>query len=407
RDLLLFLPGVDGMSFEASRQFDSLSETFDAWCLTIPGSDRSSFADLSAAAIAFLEASGASAERPAIIAGTSFGGLLALRLAQERPALVKGLALVNPATAYPRSQWPLLGMLLTFAPSPSLFTLATVAALVALLPDTAKATHYIEDFLALPPTARPAAIATGATEWLSLLQGLFDEVSAESLRWRLTHWLQAGSDVVLPSLHTVMVPVVVVAGAEDRMLPSAEEAARLEAALPLCEAIVLPRLGHAVLLDAEALCLRDVLLASAVCDNAARAALAACRLARTAATSTAGNSQGGGSSSGPAAAGKGALPPAYDPVEDFVFDPMSAVVKRARERGALLERLTSPVFLSVTPSGRVVHGLGGIPDKVRGKGGRPLLFVGNHQLLGADLPLLIGRIHREKGILPRGLAHPI
>jgi len=35
-----------------------------------------------------------------------------------------------------------------------------------------------------------------------------------------------------------------------------------------------------------------------------------------------------------------------------------------------------------------------------------VLLVGNHQLLGVDLALLIRQFIREKGILPRGLAHP-
>lgn len=46
RELLLYLPGVDGRNMEAVEQFDILSVTFDTWCMTVDGSDRSSFEDL-------------------------------------------------------------------------------------------------------------------------------------------------------------------------------------------------------------------------------------------------------------------------------------------------------------------------------------------------------------------------
>lgn len=46
RDLLLYLPGLDGLNIEAVEQFDVLSATFDTWCMTVNGGDRSSFEDL-------------------------------------------------------------------------------------------------------------------------------------------------------------------------------------------------------------------------------------------------------------------------------------------------------------------------------------------------------------------------
>jgi len=49
----------------------------------------------------------------------------------------------------------------------------------------------------------------------------------------------------------------------------------------------------------------------------------------------------------------------------------------------------------------VVSGLEGIPDE------RPLLFVGNHQLLGADMVSLVDHLLKERSILLRGLAHPV
>ncbi|CAN0545263.1 unnamed protein product, partial [Ectocarpus sp. 8 AP-2014] len=50
------------------------------------------------------------------------------------------------------------------------------------------------------------------------------------------------------------------------------------------------------------------------------------------------------------------------------------------------------------------HGLGSVPDYEEG---RSILFVGNHQLLGIDMPILVRKILAEKNILVRGLAHPV
>lgn len=46
RDLLLFLPGVDGLNMEAVDQFDFLSVYFDVWSMKVRGNDQSTFAEL-------------------------------------------------------------------------------------------------------------------------------------------------------------------------------------------------------------------------------------------------------------------------------------------------------------------------------------------------------------------------
>lgn len=75
--------------------------------------------------------------------------------------------------------------------------------------------------------------------------------------------------------------------------------------------------------------------------------------------------------------------PAPSPVHPV--DPYE-VVYPSKEDLALADRfveplwaLTSPVFLSRDETGRVVRGLGPVPT---GQQGRPVLLVGNHQLLG-------------------------
>ncbi|CAN0554560.1 unnamed protein product, partial [Ectocarpus sp. 12 AP-2014] len=93
-----------------------------------------------------------------------------------------------------------------------------------------------------------------------------------------------------------------------------------------------------------------------------------------------------------------------DPVLDFKLDLDDRGVKMAWESTEMMDRFTSPVFFSVNEHGELNHGLGSVPDYQEG---RSILFVGNHQLLGIDMPILVRKIFAEKHILVRGLAHPV
>lgn len=46
RDLLLLIPGVDGLNMEAVDQFDMLSASFDVWSMRVRGNDKSTFVEL-------------------------------------------------------------------------------------------------------------------------------------------------------------------------------------------------------------------------------------------------------------------------------------------------------------------------------------------------------------------------
>ena len=93
-----------------------------------------------------------------------------------------------------------------------------------------------------------------------------------------------------------------------------------------------------------------------------------------------------------------------DRVNDFV-PPSPEEASAAVQSLQGLRQVYSPVFYSLDPeSGKVVRGLSGIPDKQEGK---PMLFIGNHQTLSLDLGLLVSEVYQEKGVLMRGLAHPV
>ncbi|KAK3239240.1 hypothetical protein CYMTET_50824 [Cymbomonas tetramitiformis] len=95
------------------------------------------------------------------------------------------------------------------------------------------------------------------------------------------------------------------------------------------------------------------------------------------------------------------------PPKGTLSDPMevptSVEARKATEGGLdFLQRLTSPVFFSTREAdGQVVTGLSELPET------RPVLFVGNHQTYATDLGPLIAGVLEEKGMLIRGLAHPM
>ncbi|MGZ8795668.1 MAG: alpha/beta fold hydrolase, partial [Gaiellaceae bacterium] len=98
---LLLLHGLAGSTGNWVEMLPELVKRHRVVAVDLPGHGRSgplprgaSTADFAAVAAAVLEAEDC---RPAVVAGHSFGGLVALRLAHSRPELVRRLLLVSPA----------------------------------------------------------------------------------------------------------------------------------------------------------------------------------------------------------------------------------------------------------------------------------------------------------------------
>ncbi|CAM9137683.1 unnamed protein product [Ectocarpus fasciculatus] len=396
RDLLLFLPGVDGLNIEAVDQFDYLSGTFDVWSLKVDGNDQSTFVELTERVMDFFSVVGVNEQRQAVIVGSSFGGLLAVNVALQDPQYVKGLALVNPATSYDRSHWRAVGSLVANAPGPEAFGMAAVLALATTVPDTAMFSKHLSELEALPPQELVAWFKSSTGEWLGHMLALFDKTPQHQLQWRLTHWLDEGSKVVEARLQELTLPVLVLAGSEDHMLPSAEEAARLYNLIPTCQQVVLRGVGHAALHNPGEVNLCALLKDSVIYDDQFRDRIVSSKEAKKAPKRWHKDKSGGDDLNRGEGVG--------DPVLDFKLDLDDKGVKLAWESTQMMDRFTSPVFFSVNERGELNHGLGSVPDYQEG---RSILFVGNHQLLGIDMPILVRKILTEKNILVRGLAHPV
>eukprot|EP00752_Nemacystus_decipiens_P017563 g15738.t1 len=271
------IPGVDGLNMEAVDQFDILSASFDIWSMRIGGNDKSTFVELTQQVMEFMQVVGVSEKKQAVIVGSSFGGLLAVNVAHQA------------------------------------FGMAATLTLATTVPDTAMVSRYMREFEALPPQEIAPWFKSLTDEWLGRISGLFDKTPQEQLQWRLENWLGEGSKVVEPLLPEATLPVLVLAGSEDHMLPSVDEAGRLYDIIPTCQQVILRGVGHAALHNPAEVNLCTIIQSSIVYDQRLR---------------------------------------------DRTTQRKQAKKSPKRWKKAM-DRFTSPVFLSVDERGEIQEGLGG------------------------------------------------
>jgi len=357
QDFLLNIPAIDGYGISTEPHFEALSRSFQFWNTRVSGSDRSDFSSYVNCIVKFLDEN--LEGRKGILVGESTGAVVALAVAAERPDLVKGLVLVNPGTSFPRTPWRALAPVVT---QQDAFFAKTFGAAAFLLTQTDYELFLqVKDQLEhkdKPINERPRAIFDTLFGYLESYRNITSDVTPETIQWRAEQWLLKGSNYVEPLLKDIQVPVLAIAGEKDRLLPSVAEVRRLKKNLPQCSVKIVKGAGHAALFAPARFNITDEIL-------------------------------------------KFVRPP-IDPVMDWKF-PTESQMKELEESNAFLKKVWSPVFFSTDAAGKTVAGLDGVPNLTDG---RPLLFVGNHQLLALDLAPLIIEFMRKKGYIPRGLALP-
>ncbi|MGK7872463.1 MAG: alpha/beta fold hydrolase [Xenococcaceae cyanobacterium] len=225
--LFVFLPGMDGTGQLLGTQLSRLEAAFDLRCLSIPSNDLTGWSGLVEQAANLIQAEQQLATtRPVYLCGESFGGCLALKLAAHSPELFDRMILVNPASSFSRQPGMRWGATVAqWLPDP-LYQLSTVG----LLP-----------FLIAPERVDPQT-------QMALLTAM-QSVTPETAAWRLSLLSHFSLDE-LP-LNQIPGPVLVIASSADRLLPSGTEADRLVSYLPNAQKTVLPKSGHACLLETE------------------------------------------------------------------------------------------------------------------------------------------------------------
>jgi pimeloyl-ACP methyl ester carboxylesterase len=230
--LFVFFPGMDGTGRLFDKQVDRLMERFDVRRLAVSSNDRSNWSNLTEQAVKLIAAE-QSAGQELYLCGESFGACLAMQVAGKFGPAVNELVLINPASSFAR--FPLL---------------AAGSAFSNLLPD-----------MMYPISARILANflinidRVTAVERQRLIDAMLS-VKPKSATWRLDLLRQFPVDVIVSEL--VDIPVVLIAGERDRLLPSVFEVRILQRLLPRSKMILLPNSGHACLLERD-LCLADLL----------------------------------------------------------------------------------------------------------------------------------------------------
>ncbi|MCC0175487.1 alpha/beta hydrolase [Waterburya agarophytonicola K14] len=225
--LFVYLPGMDGTGELLQTQADKLASCFDLRCLSIRTDSYSTWQTLAKDTIELIQIElTRKTNKEVHLCGESFGGCLALKTALAAPSLFDRLILVNPASSF--NQFPILG--LGVGITPWLPTWLHRYSAAGLLPFLAKLNRIndcdrvklVESMKSLPP---------------------------QVVSWRLS--LLRDFKVADEQLRSLNIPTLIIAGAEDSLLPSVEEADKLISLLPTACKTVLPQSGHACLLETE------------------------------------------------------------------------------------------------------------------------------------------------------------
>lgn len=225
--LFVYFPGMDGTGELLVNQLEGLAPYFDVRCLAIAPDELHSWEDLTSAAIALLEQEvHCTPNREVYLCGESFGGCLGMKVAVQAPHLISKLILCNPASAFVKRPF---------------FKLAIP--LLNYIPDLV---HRSSALALLPFLASLGRIAKGDRQ--ALLKAM-KSVSAQVVSWRLS--LLRDFYIKDQNFQNFDKPVLILAGAQDRLLPSIQEAEFLTQRFPQAQSVVLPESGHACLLETE------------------------------------------------------------------------------------------------------------------------------------------------------------
>ena len=345
---LIFLPGLDGIEGYQSKSIDSLNEVFDVWRMTVSDDDRSSFLDIASVILEKLE----TFDKPAIIVGESFGGLLAAYIAlRAKRSSISKLVMINPATSFDRTSWPLIAPIIASSGIAS-----PIIQLATLLSDAAQIQRAGRKIISGITSTQSAIDAYNGL--LESSRTLTQKLSPETIKWRISNWFTVGSSLMSEKYSKITTATLILVGKNDRLLPSQSEGRRLRKEMTSSERV-----------DVKEFDVGHTLLGDSFIDIARELKQVA----------------------GP----KNAMDCAFPTAEDMV--------DVEKNFGPFLNSM-SPIFLTKGINGELVRGIDSLPT---GVDGRPVLLVGNHQLYGADCAQIIREFINSKSTLVRGLAHPM
>ncbi len=223
--LFIFFPGMDGTGQLLYKQIDSLAAKFDIRCFSIANNDLTDWAGLVERSLQLI-ATEVTEGREVYFCGESFGACFAMQVAGQFGSKLCRLVLINPASSLVRLPW-----------------LSSSSALVRVLPDALYpiSARILVNFLIDADRVAPP-------DRQSLLNAMLS-VQPQSAAWRLDLLRRFQIHAVLPKI--INIPVLLIAGELDRLLPSLPEVRILHQLLPKSKTQFLPHSGHACLLEKD------------------------------------------------------------------------------------------------------------------------------------------------------------
>ena len=258
KQVLAYLPGLDGGNGSPFVQFPGLGLQFDVRVQDVPVQDaklcEASFEAVVDDVAAYLREVQLDS-RGSVVMGESYGGVIAAGVALRHADLVSGLILVNPATSVsvmPALQQDIETMRFGNVPD-ALYALVLLAKVGRKTFDGAFLATAVKDILIEKKMEKLRQTDPGLAGYYdAALEDFVGQLTAakEARFWRgRLAQLVAGCEFVEPRLAQIAQPTLVVAGTADALLDSAPEAARLARILPRCETHLVEGAGHAGTLD--------------------------------------------------------------------------------------------------------------------------------------------------------------
>ncbi|VVB09474.1 unnamed protein product [Arabis nemorensis] len=354
--LLLYVPGIDGTGLGLIRQHKRLGEIFDIWCLHFPVTDRTPAREI----VKLIERTVRSEyyrfpKRPVYIVGESIGASLALDVAASNPDIDIVLILANPVTRVNNLMLQPLSSLLEILPDDVPSLIEENFGFKQGYPFAAMFETLLKDIDAAQMGGGLLGDFFATSANLPTLSRIFPK---DTLLWKL-QLLKSASASAHSHMYTVKAQTLILLSGRGQWLLNKEDTERLHCVLPKCEIRNFENNGQFLFLE-DGVDLATIMKIAYYY-----------RRGKT-----------------------------LDYVSDYIR-PTPYELKEFEESQRLLTAAISPVFLSTLNNGTVVRSLAGIPSE------GPVLYVGNHMLLGIELRPAAIHFLKERNILLRGLAHPV
>ncbi|XP_044377243.1 acyltransferase-like protein At1g54570, chloroplastic isoform X7 [Triticum aestivum] len=313
-------------------------------------------------------------DRPVYLVGESIGACIALAVAARNRDTDLVLILVNPGTSFHKSKLQSLSAFLDLIPEP--FHLNSPEFLNFL-------TVLLENFMQMLLTfiGRGTYLEEGGQ---ALSEFLVDVLPRETIVWKL-QMLRIASSFVNSRLHAVRAQTLVLASGYDVLLPSREEAQRLQSMLENCRVRHFRDNGHTILLEGGFDIVTTIKGAGYYRRSSQTDFIA------------------------------DYLPPTPSELKKILdsfgyhFSSLTSLATYVFLRLLLVTinfwnfrilNFANLVMLSTLPDGKIVRGLAGLPEE------GPVVLVGYHMLMALELVPLVAGVLSSTGINLRGLGHP-